>query len=539
MLSRKAHSPFSVRPALSRIASLVAMALALAACAATPVEDPNANQLGRPALVSGDMAQYVVNGVTESGYPAVGMLPGCTGTLIGPSTVLTAGHCVDGYVDFAIGGTTYDVADIVRHESYGGGNYNDVALLILQRPVTGIAPFAIARSPITVGADITIVGFGRIGEYQDGFGTKRSATNQVGQVDRQTFDFYGSSGGTGNVCNGDSGGPSFAMIDGQEVQVGIHSTKHGTCGEGGTDMRVDYFVDWIVRNARGDVPATGTPPPPAEPPPGGGTMPPPGGGTAPPPTPGPDPGTPGTGSLEREGLACTTDADCVSTALGCVAVHGNGGSGSLLGAYCLERCRSAGAPDSICDGGEACLQSREAGPVCFDAYGQERGFANRELDAPPPTDPPVVPPTDPPPGGGTMPPTEPPPPSGPCGSDAEDSVFRLMNRGREGVSLPPIRCESQLSTMARAHAEDLCRAGTLGHLGSDGSTFGERMRGSGMPFRLAGENLARGHDDAATVYRAWSASEMHRDAMHMDWIGVGVGHAQCGDRPLWVQIFIR
>ena len=62
---------------LPRIASssspwiaVVAMLPLASACAATPVEDPHADQLGRPALVYADMAHYVVNGVTETETPA-------------------------------------------------------------------------------------------------------------------------------------------------------------------------------------------------------------------------------------------------------------------------------------------------------------------------------------------------------------------------------------------------------------------------------------------------------------------------------------
>ena len=46
-------------------------------------------------------------------------------------------------------------------------------------------------------------------------------------------------------CRGDSGGPSFATIEGEQRLIGIISSGDETCTEFGIDTRVDAFASWI------------------------------------------------------------------------------------------------------------------------------------------------------------------------------------------------------------------------------------------------------------------------------------------------------
>jgi len=219
----------------------------------------------------GQRRSAIVNGNTDSGHPYVGVLhsgniSGCTATLIGHRTVLTAAHCVltenAPYqllqpVHFYVGGfsgTKYTATSVTTHPSYAGGNKADIAVVRLAYDVAGITPAIIASSAPKATEVVRLVGYGKTSEGgPDDFGTKRVAQNSIGQIFAQYFSVYGASGSLGNLCDGDSGGPTFATRNGKEVLVGVHSTKGGTCGQEGNDMRVDAFHGWIAAEAGGDL----------------------------------------------------------------------------------------------------------------------------------------------------------------------------------------------------------------------------------------------------------------------------------------------
>jgi hypothetical protein len=185
-------------------------------------------------------------------HPNVGMmlveLPGgekigvCTGTLIAPSVFLTASHCLSWMPGEGIGfdkvwvsfDSVVDASATLRHGTgvmhpeYGGprSNSNDVAVILLDSPVTDIAP---ARLPTAGLLDemknartlksqrFVTVGYGLLRNDKTGGPHSLVDTNERHYAEQSYLSLQpywiqlsmNPSTGSGGTCYGDSGGPHF------------------------------------------------------------------------------------------------------------------------------------------------------------------------------------------------------------------------------------------------------------------------------------------------------------------------------------------
>lgn len=196
----------------------------------------------------------------------------CTGTLIGPNVVVTAGHCHAGGCasrvfigDNSNGpGRTIAVKKSIRHPDFNPATLaGDLTLLILEEDADGVTPRKIAsKQDVDEAHGLRLVGFG-LTEILP-FGTKSKvdvaiASNSCDTPPAQSK--FGCNanreivaGGNGfDSCNGDSGGPAYVFKGSELLLAGATSrataNSINNCGDGGIYVRVDTFVDWIRQTA--------------------------------------------------------------------------------------------------------------------------------------------------------------------------------------------------------------------------------------------------------------------------------------------------
>ncbi len=210
---------------------------------------------------TGQAHSPIIGGTDDPGDPAVVFVQfdghGCSGTIIAPSTVLTAAHCSFGqsYTVTTGDGQDLPVADVIPNPDYvNGGDAtqpNDVGIIHLSQP-TDITPVAYSTSALgqdAVGQTVKLVGYGYDSHSGGGAGTKRQIEVPIDTVTSTHFS-VGDSEHTS--CHGDSGGP--ALLNGKIIGV----TSYGFDNIQGVDMcngagfysRVDQYTDFISQNAR-------------------------------------------------------------------------------------------------------------------------------------------------------------------------------------------------------------------------------------------------------------------------------------------------
>jgi len=205
---------------------------------------------------------------------AIGRLSkvGCTATLIGDRTVLTAAHCVCGdegpnadhatctdRETFRFADNVHTISgDVIVHPDFGKSIWlaYDYALIRLDdsyRTVVSdpaVVPVQLSEETLAVGDDAILVGYGNQGDdcLTANDGMNRWVSLPVYEVKEDWH--YRFQHATKHICSGDSGGPLLRSSGGQVRIVGVASWQQGP---GPSYYKSTYQVfDWIKEQSSPD-----------------------------------------------------------------------------------------------------------------------------------------------------------------------------------------------------------------------------------------------------------------------------------------------
>jgi secreted trypsin-like serine protease len=202
---------------------------------------------------------------TNIPVPGGGVRSGaCSGSLVAPQWVVTAGHCFHDVNDVRVGGRPrYDMTVTLgklRDSDTGGESaqvvdvrqsaLNDLAVIKLSKPITGITPLQLADEPPAKGQPLKFAGWGSVSatvvapsdHLKRGNFTVakiRQTTLEAAPVVTRTVE--------NSPCKDDSGGPFFTSEDDRTGTLVAIVNDGPACPQPGLEViaRVDVVAGWI------------------------------------------------------------------------------------------------------------------------------------------------------------------------------------------------------------------------------------------------------------------------------------------------------
>lgn len=222
---------------------------------------------------SADFKDKIINGNVENQFPQVVRLAvgnggmKCTGTLISPTVVLTAGHCIESnseylpvtHVEVVQNGQiieTLAISDQLMHSEWNPAELtqgSDMGLLYLSTPAR-TAPMPLDQTPPSqylnqVG---TIVGFGMTdAQVNSSVGVKNSVRLKIVSLLDKLFVLDSSDSAHRSACKGDSGGPLIMTNAVTGVASFVDASNSEVCIDRSYYTSVYEHLDWINVNLQG------------------------------------------------------------------------------------------------------------------------------------------------------------------------------------------------------------------------------------------------------------------------------------------------
>lgn len=125
------------------------------------------------------------------------------------------------------------------------------------------------------------------------------------------------------------------------------------------------------------------------------------------------------------------------------------------------------------------------------------------------------------------------------------AVVDLVNAERASAGCAPLQVNLKLAAAAQGHSEDMAINDFFDHVGSNGSTVGQRIAAQGYSYSTWAENIAAGYGTAAAAVDGWMTSDGHRANIqncNLQETGVGYFYLQNDTGNVnygryWTQVF--
>lgn len=125
-----------------------------------------------------------------------------------------------------------------------------------------------------------------------------------------------------------------------------------------------------------------------------------------------------------------------------------------------------------------------------------------------------------------------------CDTAIKTRVVKLANQARADDGLNKLYCDTKLARAAQKHADEMCEHNYVSHTSLDGRTMKDRVDAQNVGYMALGENIAQGQQTPEEAHTGWMGSEHHRENILRETFSrIGVGHAPCGGKQYWVQVF--